>query len=162
MVLVLFHNFTAMKIRIALLADVPAIVEMLANDKLGSQREKFQHPLPDAYTNAFEHINADPNQELVVMEDVAGMVVGTLQLSFLQYLTYQGGVRAQIEQVRVHESLRGKGLGKLLFEWAITRSKEKGAHVIQLTTDKQRPEALKFYESLGFKASHEGMKLHLP
>ena len=150
-----------MKIREATKKDVPTIVEMLANDKLGRQRERFENPLPNSYLSAFKQIDADTNQELVVMEDNSGKVIGTLQLSFLQYLTYQGGIRAQIEQVRVHESQRGKGLGRLLFEWAIERAKEKGAHVVQLTTDKKRPDALKFYENLGFKASHEGMKLHL-
>lgn len=150
-----------MRIRKVVRSDVPAITEMLANDKLGSQREKFQDPLPDAYLKAFKKIDSDAHQELVVLEDTSGMVVGTLQLSFLQYLTYQGGIRAQIEQVRIHESQRGKGLGKYLFEWAIHRAKEKGAHVVQLTTDKKRPKALTFYENLGFKASHEGMKLHL-
>ncbi|NKI32682.1 GNAT family N-acetyltransferase [Croceivirga thetidis] len=148
-----------MKIRPANKNDVAAIVEMLANDKLGSQREEFRNPLPNAYLKAFESINTDPYQELVVMEDESEMVIGTLQLSFIQYLTYQGGIRAQIEQVRIHESQRGKGLGKVLFEWAINRSKERGAHLVQLTTDKKRPDALRFYESLGFKASHEGMKL---
>lgn len=150
-----------MKIRKATNKDVPHIVMMLANDPLGQKRENFQVPLPASYHDAFEKINTDPNQELVVLEDDSNDVVGTLQLSFLQYLTYQGGIRAQIEQVRIHERKRGQGLGKLLFEWAIKRAKEKGAHVVQLTTDKKRPEALKFYENLGFKASHEGMKLHL-
>jgi GNAT superfamily N-acetyltransferase len=150
-----------MKIRKACKADIPFIVEMLANDKLGSQREQFEDPLPKSYIEAFEKISSDPYQELLVMEDDnSGNVVGTLQLTFLQYLTYQGGVRAQIEQVRIHESQRNKGFGKKLFEWAIGRAKEKGAHLIQLTTDKKRPEALHFYEDLGFKASHEGMKLH--
>ena len=134
---------------------------MLANDKLGKLREDFQDPLPESYFQAFNNINKDPNQELVVLEADDGTVVGTLQLSFLQYLTYQGGIRAQIEQVRVHENFRGKGLGKLLFQWAIDGAKEKGAHVVQLTTDKKRPDALRFYQELGFLASHEGMKLHL-
>jgi len=134
---------------------------MIANDKLGQLRENFQNPLPQKYYDAFKHILADPNQELMVMEDLTGQVIGTLQLSFIQYLTYQGGIRAQIEAVRIHEDFRGKGIGQQLFEWGIQRAKEKGAHVVQLTTDKKRPEALKFYEKLGFKASHEGMKLHL-
>ncbi|UJH67723.1 GNAT family N-acetyltransferase [Allomuricauda sp. SCSIO 65647] len=150
-----------MKIRKATKTDLTAIIEMLANDVLGSQREQFKDPLPEAYLRAFEKIDADPNHELVVIDDELGKVVGTLQLSFLQYLTYQGGIRAQIEQVRIHESQRGQGLGKKLFEWAINRAREKGAHVVQLTTDKQRPQARKFYEGLGFKASHEGMKRHL-
>ena len=150
-----------MEIRKATKNDVPFIVEMLAKDQLGSQREQFRDPLPHSYLKAFKEIDADPNQELIVMEDDLGNVVGTLQLSFLQYLTYQGGIRAQIEQVRIHESHRGKGLGKQLFQWAIDRAKEKGAHIVQLTTDKKRPDALLFYGNLGFKASHEGMKLHL-
>jgi GNAT superfamily N-acetyltransferase len=82
-------------------------------------------------------------------------------LQSISYLTYQGGIRAQIEAVRIHEDYRGKGIGQKLFEWAISRAKEKGAHLVQLTTDKKRAEALVFYEKLGFKASHEGMKLHL-
>jgi len=150
-----------MTIRPAKKEDVPAIVQMIANDKLGQLRENFQSPLPKKYYDAFENIDLDPNQELMVMEDDSGKVIGTLQLSFIQYLTYQGGIRAQIEAVRVHEDYRGKGIGQQLFEWAIKRAKKKEAHVLQLTTDKKRPEALNFYEKLGFKASHEGMKLHL-
>ncbi len=150
-----------MKIRKAEKEDVPVIVEMIANDKLGQLREDFKIPLPQRYFEAFNTITSDPNQELIVAESMNGQVIGTLQLSFIQYLTYQGGIRAQIEQVRIHENQRGKGLGRQLFTWAINRAKEKGAHVVQLTTDKKRPEALLFYESLGFTASHEGMKLHL-
>ena len=134
---------------------------MLAHDKLGSLREQFNDPLPLKYYQAFEKIIKDPNQELVVLESRYGEVIGTLQLSFIQYLTYQGGMRAQIEQVRILETERGKGLGNQLFQWALKRAKEKGAHIVQLTTDKKRPEAVKFYEGLGFKSSHEGMKLHL-
>jgi GNAT superfamily N-acetyltransferase len=149
-----------MTIRLAIKSDVSAIVEMIANDKLGKLRENYQNPLPEKYYEAFQNISNDPNQELVVIED-NNKVIGTLQLSFIQYLTYQGGIRAQIEAVRVHEDYRGKGIGQKLFEWAILKAKEKRAHVVQLTTDKKRPEALAFYEKLGFKASHEGMKLHL-
>ncbi len=97
----------------------------------------------------------------MVMENESKQVIGTLQLSFIQFLTYQGGIRAQIEAVRVHEDFRGQGIGQQLFEWAIRTAKEKKAHIVQLTTDKKRPEAFKFYEKIGFKASHEGMKLHL-
>lgn len=150
-----------MEIRKAEIKDVPSIVEMIAKDKLGQLREDFRNPLPQKYYDAFESITTDANQELVVMEDESGQVIGTLQLSFIQYLTYQGGIRAQIEAVRVHEDFRSKGIGQQLFEWAIGRAKEKGAHVVQLTTDKKRPEVLNFYEKLGFKPSHEGMKLHL-
>lgn len=150
-----------MKIRKATKKDIPSIIQMLANDKLGELREDYQDPLPDLYYNAYKNIDSDPNQELVVIETSEKQVIGTLQLSFIQYLTYQGGIRAQIEAVRVHEDYRSKGIGQHLIEWAIRRAKEKRAHVIQLTTDKKRPEALNFYEKLGFKASHEGMKLHL-
>ncbi len=150
-----------MKIRRAESKDLPSIVEMIAHDKLGQLREDFQNPLPEKYYDAFEQITSDSKQELVVMENESGQVIGTLQLSFIQYLTYQGGIRAQIEAVRVHEKYRNKGVGQQLFEWAIQRAKEKGAHLVQLTTDKKRPQALSFYEKLGFKASHEGMKLHL-
>ncbi|WP_420400099.1 GNAT family N-acetyltransferase [Flagellimonas sp.] len=148
-------------IRQATLKDIPAIVEMLANDKLGKLRENFRKPLPEKYLEAFKNINQDPNQELIVTEDNSGNVIGTMQLSFIQYLTYQGGIRAQIEAVRVHHEYRGKGIGKKLFQWAIERAKERGAHVVQLTTDKKRPDALEFYRTLGFTDSHEGMKLHL-
>ena len=148
-----------MTIRPARKEDVDAIVAMLADDPLGSKREAYKDPLPESYYEAFEVISNDPNHELMVAEQ-DGKVIGTLQLSFLPYLTYRGGWRAQIEAVRVHKDHRGSGLGKQLFEWAIARAKERGAHVLQLTTDKQRPDALRFYESLGFRASHEGMKLH--
>jgi len=141
--------------------DVPAIVELIANDELGRLRENFKTPLPDEYINAFDKINSDQNQELMVMLSDSGEVIGTLQLSFIQYLTYQGGIRAQIEAVRVHENYRNKGIGQELIQWAIDRAKKRGAHVVQLTTDKKRDAALKFYEKLGFIASHEGMKLHL-
>lgn len=148
------------KFRKATEKDVPEIVQLIANDKLGAQRENFQDPLPTEYIMAFKNICTDPNQELMVVENEDDEVIGTLQLSFIQYLTYQGGIRAQIEAVRIKDRYRGQGIGKLLFEWAIKRAKERNAHVLQLTTDKQRPEAIKFYEDLGFKASHEGMKLH--
>ncbi|MCC1485504.1 GNAT family N-acetyltransferase [Winogradskyella sp. E313] len=140
-------------------ADVFAIVEMIADDKLGKTREQFADPLPDTYYQAFENINADANQELIVVED-SGEIIGTMQLSFIQYLTYKGGIRAQIEAVRIKKNRRGQGLGKQMFLWAIERAKEKNAHVLQLTTDKKRPDAIKFYEDLGFIKSHEGMKMH--
>lgn len=145
--------------RKATIQDVPFIVQMIADDELGKQREKYQEPLPESYLKAFENIYADPNQELIVVENNAE-IIGTLQLSFIQYLTYQGGIRAQIEAVRIHKNYRGKGLGKQLFIWAIKRAKQRNAHVLQLTTDKKRPDALAFYKSLGFIDSHEGMKLH--
>lgn len=140
--------------------DLPKIIEMLAHDKLGQLREDFQNPLPAKYDQAFENIDQDKNQELMVIQNNDNQIIGTLQLSFIQYLTYQGGIRAQIEAVRIREDQRGKGLGEQLFQWAIKRSKERGAHLLQLTTDKKRPEAINFYKKLGFINTHEGMKLH--
>lgn len=139
--------------------DIEYIVQLLADDELGSQRENFQVPIPQSYVEAFEAIDKDSNQELIVVE-ANNEIIGTLQLSFIQYLTYQGGVRAQIEAVRIGKEYRGQGLGERFFQWAIERAKERKAHVLQLTSDKQRPDAIRFYEKLGFKASHEGMKLH--
>ncbi|CAL2103725.1 L-amino acid N-acyltransferase YncA [Tenacibaculum sp. 190130A14a] len=149
-----------MKFRNATKNDLEHIVAMIADDELGKKRENYQLPLPKAYISAFEQIISDKNQELIVVENEQNEIIGTLQLSFLQYLTYQGGIRAQIEAVRIRKDQRGKGIGKKMFLWAIERAKEKGAHLIQLTSDKQRPKAIQFYETLGFKASHEGMKLH--
>jgi GNAT superfamily N-acetyltransferase len=149
-----------MKFRKATEKDVSTIVEMIADDELGQQRENFQRPLPSEYLSAFEKINADENQELIVVVNENDEVIGTLQLTFIQYLTYRGGIRAQIEAVRIRKDKRGNGIGKEMFRWAINRAKERKAHLLQLTTDKKRPEALKFYEDLGFKQSHEGMKMH--
>ncbi len=148
-----------MHFRKAIKSDLPFIIEMIADDKLGATRENFQDPLPDVYLDAFNNIDKDANQYLIVVEK-DNKIIGTMQLSFIQYLTYQGGIRAQIEAVRIHKDYRGNNIGEDLFKWAIQKAKEKGAHLIQLTTDKKRAEALKFYEKLGFKASHEGMKLH--
>jgi GNAT superfamily N-acetyltransferase len=149
-----------MNFRKATEQDIPKIVELIADDELGKQRENYQIPLPIEYLNAFKSINSDNNQELIVVENETNELIGTLQLTFIQYLTYQGGIRAQIEAVRIKKSNRGLGIGKKMFEWAINRAKERNAHVLQLTTDKQRPDAIKFYEDLGFKSSHEGMKMH--
>lgn len=150
-----------MEIRPATKEDVPAIVALLADDKLGRIREDYHIPLPKTYYRAFEAIQQDPNQELMVLESVEKRVIGTFQLSHIPYLTYRGGIRSQIEAVRIHKDLRSQGLGELIFRWAISRAKEKGAHLLQLTTDKQRPEAKHFYQKIGFVDSHDGMKLHL-
>ena len=150
-----------MKFRNAARKDLEAIVAMIADDELGKTRENFQTPLPKEYLVAFENINQDDNQELIVVESANEEIIGTLQLSFIQYLTYKGGIRAQLEAVRIRKDSRGIGLGAKMFEWAIKRSKERNAHVLQLTTDKKRTEAIHFYEKLGFVASHEGMKMHL-
>ena len=146
--------------RPAVRADVPAIVRLLADDPLGARREAYGSPLPVCYYRAHEAIERDPNNELVVVE-LDQQVVGVLQLTFIPYLTYQGGWRALIEGVRVASHLRSSGIGRRLFEWAIERARERKCHVVQLTSDKTRPGAIRFYEGLGFAASHEGMKLHL-
>lgn len=140
--------------------DLITIVAMLADDALGATREQFQTPLPVTYLQAFDAISRDSNQELMVAEH-NGEVVATFQLTFIPYLTYQGGIRAQIEAVRVKSTYRGQGVGTELFQYAVQRATDRGAHVLQLTTDKKRPDAKRFYESLGFVDSHEGMKLHL-
>ena len=141
--------------------DIPNVVKMLADDKLGSIRENYKLPLPKSYYDAFQNILQDKNQELIILENFNEEIIGTLQLTFIPYLTYRGGLRAQIEAVRIHKKFRGKGFGKKIFKWAIKRGIDKGAHLVQLTTDKQRPTAVEFYKALGFKDSHIGMKLHL-
>ena len=141
--------------------DIPSIIKMLADDKLGSIRENYKVPLPKKYYDAFQNILQDKNQELIILENEQKDVIGTLQLTFIPYLTYQGGLRAQIEAVRIQKKFRGEGFGKKIFKWAINRSRDKGAHLVQLTTDKHRPDAIEFYKALGFKDSHKGMKLHL-
>ncbi|MEM7085213.1 MAG: GNAT family N-acetyltransferase [Bacteroidota bacterium] len=149
-----------MNFRKAIEKDILSIIEMIADDELGKRRENFQIPLPKEYLMAFEEIDSDKNQELIVVEDENSEIIGTMQLSFIQYLTYRGGIRAQIEAVRIRRDKRSLGIGKAMFKWAINRAKERNAHLLQLTTDKKRPNAINFYEALGFKASHEGMKLH--
>ncbi len=150
-----------MNFRKATVKDLSTIIGMLADDELGQQREDFKTPLPQYYLTAFEHITTDENQELIVVENDDLELIGTFQLSFIQYLTYRGGIRAQIEAVRIRKDKRGLGIGKTMFKWAINRAKERNAHILQLTTDKKRPNAIQFYEDLGFKSSHEGMKMHL-
>jgi GNAT superfamily N-acetyltransferase len=149
-----------MKFRKATEKDLPAIIALLNDDKLGSTRENTGSLEFEKYQAAFLKIENDSNQHLMVVESENGEILGTFQLSFIQYLTYTGGMRAQVEAVRVRKDQRGSGLGTLMFDWIIRFSKENGAHLLQLTTDKRRPEAISFYEKLGFTTSHEGMKLH--
>jgi ribosomal protein S18 acetylase RimI-like enzyme len=140
--------------------DLPAIVRMLADDQLGMNRERYENPLPKSYLAAFNAIDADANNELVVacMKDE---VVGVLQLTFIPYLSYEGSWRALIENVRVDARYRSRGFGTELLEWAIARARKRHCRFVQLTTNKVRSRAKQFYESLGFVASHEGMKLQL-
>jgi len=140
--------------------DLPAIVALYADDELGSTREQPGQPLAEEYRRAFAAVTDDPRTRLVVAK-VDGEVVGTLQLSFLPHLVRRGGERAQIEAVRVASSQRGSGLGRDLLTWAVERARERGCVLVQLTTDAARPDAHRFYESLGFTAGHVGMKLTL-
>ena len=140
--------------------DLTALVQMLGDDTLGRLREDVSTPINSKYIEAFNHIKKDPNNELTVAT-LDGDIVGMLQLTFIPYLTHTGSWRCLIEGVRIHSGFRGKGLGGKLIEWAIRRAKERNCRLIQLTSNKTRIEALTFYESLGFTASHEGFKLHL-
>lgn len=150
-----------MQVRSAVRADVPAVVALLADDDLGSRREAAEPPLDDCYLTAFDAIDSDPNHQLIVLEAEDGAVVGCLQLTFLPHLTFRGGWRAQIEAVRIASSQRGSGLGRTLFRWAIDEARQRDCHLVQLTANTQRPDALAFYESLGFSATHQGFKLYL-
>jgi len=150
-----------LRVRPATVQDLPDIVGLLADDPLGVQRERLTDPLPASYYAAFETISSDPNNELVVAEDRNDRAIAVLQLTFTPYITHQGSWRATIEGVRVASHLRGSGIGRKFFSWAIARAQERGCQLVQLTTDKHRPEAKRFYETLGFVATHEGMKLKL-
>ncbi len=139
---------------------LPDLVALLANDPLGSTREDASIPLHPSYRSAFDAIMADKNQFLLVAL-IDQKVVGTLQLSFIPGLAHLGAWRGQIEAVRVHQDHRGSGLGRAMFEWAIDRCRERGCEIVQLTTDKSRQRAHRFYERLRFEATHEGYKLKL-
>jgi len=146
--------------RLATRADLPSIVRMLADDELGSQREHYVVPIPEPYYAAFEEINSDPNHELIVAE-LNREVIGTLHLMFLPSISFQGGLRAQIESVRVDRKNQNQGIGTEMMQRTIERARKRGAQVVQLTTHQSREDAHRFYERLGFKASHVGMKLNL-
>jgi GNAT superfamily N-acetyltransferase len=141
--------------------DVPAIIGMLAADQLDARRDGVTTADDLArYQRAFRLIDADPAHLLVVAQ--AGQdVIGTMQLSFIPGLARRGALRAQVEAVRVHQAYRGRGLGAAMLTWAISEARRRGCALVQLTTDKSRTTARRFYERLGFVASHEGMKLAL-
>ena len=151
---------TGVEFRNAVREDLECIVEMLADDVLGKERERFEQPLPNSYIQAFEAIEADPNNELIVacLDDE---IVGVQQITFTPHIARQGSWRATIEGVRTAASVRGKGIGRQMISWAIERAKERGCRMVQLTSDKQREDALRFYGQLGFEATHEGLKLQL-
>ena len=148
------------QLRAATADDLSCIVRMLADDFLGGTREKVEETISENYTRAFREIERDPNNELLVAE-VRGKIVGTFQLTFTPSLSFQGGKRCTVESVRVDAELRGQGIGKEIMLWAIERAKEKGCVSMQLTTHSERKNAHRFYEKLGFKGTHLGMKLKL-
>lgn len=147
-------------IRPALREDLPAIVALLADDVLGAQRERPGLPLASGYLAAFEAIERDPNCELLVACRGA-RVIGTMQLDFTPGLSRQGAWRATIEAVRVAAGERSRGTGRAMIEWAIARARSRGCRIVQLSSDRSRVDAHRFYERLGFVASHLGMKLEL-
>jgi GNAT superfamily N-acetyltransferase len=149
---------TDVVIRRATAADVPGIVSLLTDDEIGAAREAPSDLTP--YRTAFAAIDSDPNQLLVVAER-NGELVGTLQLTIIPGLSRIGSRRSLVEAVRVSASARGIGLGTTMMEWAIEESRARGCSIVQLTSDKARVDARRFYERLGFTASHEGFKLRL-
>ena len=146
--------------RLATIEDLPDIVRMLADDFLGKQRERLEDPLSESYLKAFRELDADSNNELIVAE-LDGSIVGTLQLTVTPSLSYQGSKRSSVESVRVDDKFRGQGIGRQMMLWAIERAKEKGCISMNLTSHGERKDAHRFYENLGFSASHVGMKLVL-
>ncbi len=146
--------------RTARLTDLAAIVGLLADDDLGRERETLSDPVDPCYVEAFAAIEADPHQRLVVVEH-GDVIIGTLQLTFIPGLARRGAWRGQIEAVRIGETWRAHGIGQKMFEWAIAECARHGCTLVQLTTDKHRVDAHRFYEKLGFVASHEGYKLTL-
>ncbi|GAA1908196.1 GNAT family N-acetyltransferase [Streptomyces durmitorensis] len=147
-----------LEIRPAVADDIPAIVEMLADDPLGSTRESPDDLTP--YLAAYERLAGDPNQHVVVAVR-EGRVVGTLQLTIVPGLSRKGATRSIIEGVRIHADERGGGLGTQFIEWAVEESRRQNCQLVQLTSDATRTDARRFYERLGFTASHVGFKLEL-
>jgi ribosomal protein S18 acetylase RimI-like enzyme len=141
-------------------SDLPGIVALLADDDLGRTREDASTPVNGKYVDAFDAMQRDPNQLMAVVVS-GGVLVGCAQISFIPGLSRLGMWRGQIESVRVASSVRGEGIGRRLLEWAIGECRGRGCGLVQLTSDKTRLDARRFYESLGFRASHEGMKLNL-
>jgi len=142
-------------------ADLPEIIALLVDDPLGATREVAFGAVDQSYREAFAAIEADRNQLLVVAVDDDEKVIGCLQLSFIPGLSRKGMWRGQIESVRIAADHRGNGLGAAMIEWAVEQARARGCGLLQLTSDKRRPDAIRFYEKLGFVASHEGLKLDL-
>jgi GNAT superfamily N-acetyltransferase len=146
--------------RHATAADLPRLVEMLADDMLGRERESVGGSLPASYAETFSAIEADENNELIV-GCIGDRVVATLQLTFTPSLSFQGSWRATVESVRTTSELRGRGIGAALMAHAVERARARGCGIVQLSTNKARADARRFYERLVFTATHEGMKLML-
>ena len=140
--------------------DLSKLIGLLADDLLGAEREDTSAPPNQNYVDALSYITNDSNNELVLVESNEELI-GMLQLTFIPYLTHIGSWRCLIEGVRIAKPHRGKGLGNQIINWAIKRASEKGCSIMQLTSDKQRPDAIRFYQSLGFEATHEGFKRKL-
>lgn len=151
------HSLT---IRIATADDLPEIVSLLRDDVLGRTRESAGGQVAGRYLDAFRAIDADPNNEVLVAV-MDGRVVATLQLTFTPSLSFQGSWRATVESVRTAADLRGRGIGAALMTRAIERARERSCGIVQLSTNKTRTDARRFYERLGFTATHEGMKMML-
>lgn len=140
--------------------DLPAIIALIADDGLGRGRDDASLPLDSSYVQAFDAMAKDANQVMLLAE-LKGELVGYLQITFIPGLSRKGAWRGQIESVRVATRLRGKGIGGAMLEHAIGLCRERGCRLVQLTSDKTRAEAHRFYGRLGFVASHDGFKLTL-
>ena len=150
---------SSITIRRARRDDVDAIVGMLADDPLGSARERLEHPLPPSYFRAFEALDHDPNIQLVVAEDGEGAVIGCLQLCILPGLSSQGASRGLIEDVRVAAHCRSRGIGERMVQWAVAEARASDCKLVELLTHRSRVDAQRFYARLGFQPSHVGMTL---
>ncbi len=150
-----------MHLRKATLNELPEIIALLVDDELGSTREQLDTIINPRYVTAFELINQDPNQFLMVVTNESKVVIGTCHLTLMPSLTFTGSTRLQIEAVRVAASYRGQKIGEWMIKEAIALGKTHGATIIQLTTNIKRPKAKSFYEKLGFESTHVGMKLYL-
>ncbi len=155
-------NLDQVQIRLATSNDLMAIIQLLADDELGKQREAqlIQKEIPYSYLKAFKLIESNPNIMLVVLE-YQDEIIGTLQLIIFPTLTLQGCIRAEVEGVRIKPSFQRLGLGKFMFNWVKNKAIEKGCGILQLTTNKSRVSANEFYKNIGFIDTHNGMKMIL-
>jgi len=141
-------------------SDLPKLIDMLMDDSLGATSEDGSFPINQRYIDMFHFIDQDKNNEIIVAEN-NGMAIGMLHMTYIPCLTHIGSWRCLVEGVRVAAHYRGHGIGTQFFEWAIQRAKERGSYIMQLTSNKKRVNAIRFYHKLGFRASHEGFKFDL-